>query len=210
MQNLHPKCCPYPPPFGQPHGRRFCALSAALIYPPTPPALLLRWASPGFARLSRSASAPAPPPPFCPPIRATPRVQNLHPKCCPPPPPFGQPHGCRICTLSAALTYKAWQGACVLYGSTGASATPQRGHSLRPSPFAPSPFAPASCARLRPARSRWLRSSLASVFAASALPPLGFRSRPLPAFVLSSPLPCVRFSDSAFRYSAFRYSETKT
>ncbi len=34
-----------------------------------------------------------------------------------------------------------------------------------PSPFAPSPFAPASCARLRPARSRWLRPSLASVFA---------------------------------------------
>ena len=210
MQILHPKCCPLPPPFGQPHGRRFCALSPALVYPPAPPALLLRRASAAFGRLSRSASATAHPPPFYPPLRATPRVQILHPKCCPLPPPFGQPHGRRFCALSPALTCEAGAGASVLYGNTGAAATPQRGRSLRSSPFAPSPFAPASCGRLRPPRSRWLRSSLASVFAASALPPLGFRSRPLLAFVLSSPCPCVRFSDSAFRYSAFRYSETKT
>ena len=221
VQNLHPKCCPFPPLFGQPHGCRICTLSPALIYPPLSPALLLRWASAAFGRLSRSASATANPPLFYPPLRATPRVQNLHPKCCPFPPLFGQPHGRRICALSAALTYGAGAGASVLYGNTGAAATPQRGRSLRPSPCAPSPCAPASCGRLgasgaaaplalRPPRSRWLRSSLASVFAASALPPLGFRSRPLLAFVLSSPCPCVRFSDSAFRYSAFRYSETKT
>ena len=210
VQILHPKCCPFPPPFGQPHGCGFRTLSVALIYPPPLPALLLRWASAAFGRLARSAFASAHPPPFYPPLRATPRVQILHPKCCPFPPTFGQPHGRRICALSAALTYKAGQGACVLYGSTGASATPQRGHSLRPSPSAPSPSAPAPCGRLRPPWLRWLRSSLASVFAASALPPLGFRSRPLPAFVLSSPLPCVRFSDLAIRYSVFRNSETKT
>ena len=52
-----------------------------------------------------------------------------------------------------------------------------------PSPFAPSPFAPASCGRLRPPRSRWLRSSLASVFA-------GFGRLPARPACGSAPFSC--------------------